>query len=74
LRDEDYVISMAIISAEYIRENDEEAGDLPNLLAISEKRYGKRSPISAYPVNVPPGRQGCDYHGIICPQGKKWQP
>jgi len=58
LRDEDYVISMAIISAEYIRENDEEAGDLPNLLAISENGYGKRSPISAYPVNVHRGGKG----------------
>ncbi|HOA30009.1 MAG TPA: DNA gyrase subunit A, partial [Candidatus Cloacimonadota bacterium] len=36
LRDDDYVISMAVINAEYIKENGDEADNLPNLLAISE--------------------------------------
>ncbi|MDD3577845.1 MAG: DNA gyrase C-terminal beta-propeller domain-containing protein, partial [Candidatus Cloacimonetes bacterium] len=58
LRDEDYVISMAIINAEYIKDNGDESENLPNLLAISENGFGKRSPISAYPVNVHRGGKG----------------
>lgn len=48
LREEDYVISMGIISQEYIIENDTPSGK--TILAISENGYGKRTLISAYPT------------------------
>ena len=46
LRDEDYVISLGIISQDYIIENGSPSGK--TILAISENGYGKRTLISAY--------------------------
>lgn len=48
LRDEDYVISMGIISQEDIIENGSPSGK--TILAISENGYGKRTLTSAYPT------------------------
>ncbi|HPH60378.1 MAG TPA: DNA gyrase C-terminal beta-propeller domain-containing protein, partial [Candidatus Syntrophosphaera sp.] len=48
LRDEDYVISMGIISQEDIIENGNPSGK--TILAISENGYGKRTLTSAYPT------------------------
>lgn len=56
LRDDDYVISMSLISLKDQLEEDQD--NLPTLLAISENGYGKRSPISAYPVNMHRGGKG----------------
>lgn len=47
LRPEDYVVSMAVISQDYMVEN---APADKTLLAVSENGYGKRTLISAYPV------------------------
>lgn len=55
LRDRDYVISMVVISTDMMEMPEDEA---PTLLAISENGYGKRSPISAYPVNLHRGGKG----------------
>lgn len=46
LRDEDYVISMGVISQDDINEEVTPSGK--TILAISENGYGKRTPISAY--------------------------
>ncbi len=48
LRDEDFVISMGIISQEDISENGSPSGK--TILAISENGYGKRTLTSAYPT------------------------
>lgn len=56
LRDDDFVISMALISQEDMLAADNE--NPPTLLAVSENGYGKRSPMSAYPVNVHRGGKG----------------
>ncbi len=48
LREEDYVISMAIISQDDMIENGNEGGK--TILAISENGYGKRTSTSAYPT------------------------
>ena len=56
LRVDDFVISMALISQEDMLAADNE--NPPTLLAVSENGYGKRSPMSAYPVNVHRGGKG----------------
>jgi DNA gyrase subunit A len=48
LRDEDYVISMSIISQDFMLENGIPSGK--TILAISENGYGKRTLIGAYPT------------------------
>ncbi|MCB5224195.1 MAG: DNA gyrase subunit A [Candidatus Cloacimonadaceae bacterium] len=48
LREEDYVISMAIISQDDMIKNGNEGGK--TVLAISENGYGKRTSTSAYPT------------------------
>lgn len=55
LRERDYVISLTVISKEMMELPEEEA---PTLLAISENGYGKRTAISAYPVNMHRGGKG----------------
>nr|MDK2851545.1 gyrase subunit [Candidatus Cloacimonadota bacterium] len=48
LRDSDYVISMALISAKQMEENNESSS--ATILAVSENGYGKRTAISSYPT------------------------
>lgn len=46
LRDKDYVISMALVTAEQM---EDESSKKTTILAISENGYGKRTSIAAYP-------------------------
>ncbi|MCB5233931.1 MAG: DNA gyrase subunit A [Candidatus Cloacimonetes bacterium] len=46
LRDKDYVISMALVTAEQM---EDESSKKATILAISENGYGKRTSIAAYP-------------------------
>jgi len=48
LREEDYVISMTVISQDDMLENGDKSAH--TLLAVSENGYGKRTAISAYPT------------------------
>lgn len=46
LRDNDYVISMALVTTEQM---EDESGKKTTILAVSENGYGKRTSIAAYP-------------------------